>query len=87
IRKHPRAILVAMGLRVAENGGSYIFLAFSLVYGKFIGIPGPVMLAGVMVSMTVELVTMLLWGRLSDRIGRKPVYLIGAVGLMVVAFP
>lgn len=45
------------------------------------------MLAGVMVSMTVELVTMLLWGRLSDRIGRKPVYLIGAVGLIAVAFP
>lgn len=87
IRKHPRAILVAMGLRVAENGGSYIFLAFSLVYGKFIGVPGAVMLAGVMVSMSVELVTMLLWGRLSDRIGRKPVYLIGAVGLIVVAFP
>ena len=87
IRKHPRAILVAMGLRVAENGGSYIFLAFSLVYGKFIGVPGTVMLAGVMVSMTVELVTMLLWGRLSDRIGRKPVYLIGAVGLIAVAFP
>lgn len=87
IRKHPRAILVAMGLRVAENGGSYIFLAFSLVYGKFIGVPGAVMLAGVMVSMTVELVTMLLWGRLSDRIGRKPVYLIGAVGLIAVAFP
>ncbi|QGZ65006.1 MFS transporter [Paraburkholderia acidisoli] len=87
IRKHPRAILVAMGLRVAENGGSYIFLAFSLVYGKFLGVPGPVMLAGVMVSMMVELVTMLLWGRLSDRIGRKPVYLIGAIGLIVVAFP
>ncbi|MCG5072675.1 MFS transporter [Paraburkholderia tagetis] len=87
IRKHPRAILVAMGLRVAENGGSYIFLAFSLVYGKFIGVPGAVMLAGVMVSMTVELGAMLLWGRLSDRIGRKPVYLIGAVGLIVVAFP
>jgi MFS transporter, MHS family, shikimate and dehydroshikimate transport protein len=87
IRRHPKAILVAMGLRVAENGGSYIFLAFSLVYGKFIGIPGSVMLAGVMVSMTVELGAMLLWGRLSDRIGRKPVYLIGALGLIAVAFP
>jgi MFS transporter, MHS family, shikimate and dehydroshikimate transport protein len=87
IRRHPRAILIAMGLRVAENGGSYIFLAFSLVYGKFIGIPSSVMLAGVMVSMTVELAMMLFWGHLSDRIGRKPVYMVGAVGLMVVAFP
>lgn len=87
IRRHPKAILIAMGLRVAENGGSYIFLAFSLVYGKFIGIPSAVMLAGVMVSMTVELAMMLFWGYMSDRLGRKPVYMIGAVGLIVVAFP
>jgi MFS family permease len=87
IRRHPKEVLMAMGLRVAENGGSYIFLAFSLVYGKFIGVPGQIMLAGVMVSMTVELFTMLLWGTLSDRIGRKPVYMIGAVGLIIVAFP
>lgn len=87
IRQHPKEILMAMGLRVAENGGSYIFLAFALVYGKFIGVPSEIILAGVMVSMCVELVTMLLWGRLSDRIGRKPVYMIGALGLVIVAFP
>ncbi|MFB9121847.1 MFS transporter [Paraburkholderia dipogonis] len=87
IRRHPKELLIAMGLRVAENGGSYIFLAFSLVYGKFIGVPSSVMLAGVMVSMTVELGMMLLWGRLSDRIGRKPVYMIGAAGLIVIALP
>ena len=87
VRRYPRQILMAMGLRVAENGGSYIFLAFSLVYGKFIGIPTSILLAGVMVSMLVELGAMILWGRLSDRIGRKPVYMIGALGLMVVAFP
>ena len=87
IRQHPREILMAMGLRVAENGGSYIVLAFSLVYGKFIGVSNKVMLAGVIVSMTVELGTMLLWGRLSDRIGRKPVYMIGAAGFVVIAFP
>jgi MHS family shikimate/dehydroshikimate transporter-like MFS transporter len=87
IRQHPKEILMAMGLRVAENGGSYIVLAFSLVYGKFIGVSNKVMLAGVIVSMTVELGTMLLWGRLSDRIGRKPVYMIGAAGFVVIAFP
>ncbi|MFM0624719.1 MFS transporter [Paraburkholderia xenovorans] len=87
IRKHPKEILMAMGLRVAENGGSYIVLAFSLVYGKFIGVPNQIMLAGVIVSMTLELGTMLLWGRLSDRIGRKPVYMIGAAGFVLIAFP
>ncbi|SAK75778.1 MFS transporter [Caballeronia temeraria] len=87
IRKHPREILLAMGLRVAENGGSYIMLAFALAYGKFIGVSSQVMLAGVIVSMSVELFAMLLWGRLSDRVGRKPVYLIGALGLVAIAFP
>jgi MHS family shikimate/dehydroshikimate transporter-like MFS transporter len=87
IRMHPKEILMAMGLRVAENGGSYIVLAFSLVYGKFIGVPNQVMLAGVIVSMTVELGMMLVWGRLSDRIGRKPVYMIGAAGFVLIAFP
>ncbi|CAE6795506.1 Fosfomycin resistance protein AbaF [Paraburkholderia haematera] len=87
ICKHPREILMAMGLRVAENGGSYIVIAFSLVYGKFVGVPNQIMLAGLIVSMLVELCTMLMWGRLSNRIGRKPVYMIGAVGLVVIAFP
>ena len=46
LRKHPREVLMAMGLRVAENGGSYLMLAFALVYGKFLGVPNSVMLAG-----------------------------------------
>ncbi|KVD87294.1 MFS transporter [Burkholderia sp. ABCPW 14] len=87
LKRHPKEVLLAMGLRVAENGSAYVFLAFSLVYGKFIGIPNQVMLTGVMCAMVVEMAAMLGWGRLSDRIGRKPVYLIGAAGLVAAAFP
>lgn len=87
LRKHPKQVLQAMGLRVAENGGTYIFLSFVLVYGKTIGVPVSVMLGGVMLAMLLELVTIVLWGRLSDVIGRRPVYMIGALGLVVIAFP
>lgn len=87
IRRHPKEILLAMGLRFAENGGAYIFLAFSLVYGKFIGISGSVMLSAVMLAMIVEMFAMLGWGKLSDRIGRKPVYMFGALALIAMAFP
>jgi MFS transporter, MHS family, shikimate and dehydroshikimate transport protein len=87
IKRHPKEILIAMGLRVAENGGAYIFLAFSLVYGKFAGISNSVMLTGVMIAMVIEMGAMLAWGKLSDRIGRKPVYMIGAVSLALMAFP
>ncbi|NPT42981.1 MFS transporter [Paraburkholderia sp. 1N] len=87
LRNHPKQVLQAMGLRVAENGGTYIFLSFVLVYGKTIGVPVSVMLGGVMIAMLIELVTIVLWGRLSDVIGRRPVYMIGALGLVVIAFP
>lgn len=86
IVRHPREMFMAMGLRVAEHGGTYIVFAFSLAYGKFIGVPDSTMLAGMVLSASVELVTTVLWGRLSDRVGRKPVYMIGAVGLIVIAF-
>lgn len=87
LRKHPREILMAMGLRVAENGGSYIVVAFALVYGKFTGVSNQVMLGGLIVSMIAELFTIPLWGRLSDHWGRKPVYMIGAMGFVMMAFP
>jgi metabolite-proton symporter len=87
VRRHPREILLAMGLRVAENGGSYIFLAFALAYGKFAGVAQDVMLLGVMVSMTLGLGTMVMFGHLSDRFGRRPIFLAGALGMVAVAFP
>lgn len=86
-KEHPKGMLVGMGLRIAESGGSYIFLAFSLAYGKYIGVSNTVMLAGVMISMTLALPAMIAYGALSDRIGRRPVYLMGTLGLMIVAFP
>lgn len=87
LKRHPREILLAMGLRVAENGGSYIFLAFALAYGKFIGVAQDVMLLGVMLSMTLGLASMVWFGHLSDRYGRRPIFLFGAVGMLLAAFP
>ncbi|WP_251864971.1 MFS transporter [Achromobacter sp. Marseille-Q4962] len=86
-RRYPREVFTAMGLRVAENGGSYIFLAFALAYGKFLGISSDLMLGGVLLSMFVELGTLVWFGHLSDRIGRRAVYLLGSAGLMAAAFP
>ncbi|OIS92769.1 MFS transporter [Brucella cytisi] len=87
LRRHPREVLLAMGLRVAENGGSYIFLAFALAYGKFVGADQGTMLLGVILSMSVALGTMVFFGHLSDKIGRRPVFMFGAIGIICVAFP
>src|SRR5436190_1317074 len=42
LRRHPRAVLVSFGARIAENGGSYIFLTFVLAYASKIGIASDV---------------------------------------------
>ncbi|MEG5262949.1 MFS transporter [Pseudomonas sp. JDS28PS106] len=87
LREHPKAVLQAMGLRLAENGGAYIFLSFAMAYAKFTGLSTQVVLVGVMIAMVLEAFTILFWGWLSDVIGRRAVYAIGSVGLVLFAFP
>jgi MHS family shikimate/dehydroshikimate transporter-like MFS transporter len=87
ITTHPKEILVGMGLRVAENGGIYLFLTFSLVYAQFKGVDPSLMLFGLVIAMSVNFGMNLFFGRLSDKIGRRPVYTFGAVCLMLLAFP
>jgi MHS family shikimate/dehydroshikimate transporter-like MFS transporter len=87
LRKYPRQVLTAMGLRVAENGASYIYVAFSLGYGKFIGAPADVMLLAMIASFVLQLPLILGFGALADRIGTKPIYLFGSISLMLIAFP
>ncbi|MEU6113425.1 MFS transporter [Streptomyces sp. NPDC047117] len=87
LRTHPRAVLIAFGARIAENGALYIFLTFSLSYADTIGLDGGVVLAAVMVGMLCESFAMPAFGALSDRIGRRPVYLGGAVGVILWAYP
>ncbi|MEU6389170.1 MFS transporter [Streptomyces sp. NPDC046939] len=87
LRTHPRAILVTAGARMAENGASYVFLVFSLAYGKHIGVGNGLLLTGIIVANVVEGASMVGFGALSDRIGRRPVYMAGAATLVAFAFP
>lgn len=86
-RNHRKALLQAMGLRIAENGSAYLFLAFTVAYAKFTGLDTQLVLASVMVAMIVEAFSLVFWGWLSDRIGRRLVYAFGSVSLMLFAFP
>jgi MFS family permease len=88
IRTQWRGVLLAMGARMAENASYYFFTVFSLSYAtQYLGLPRNVALSGVLVGGVVHLVAMILFGALSDRVGRRPVYLGGAFGLAVLAFP
>jgi MHS family shikimate/dehydroshikimate transporter-like MFS transporter len=88
IREHPRNVLLAMGARFAENAFFYIFTVLVLSYGsQQLGMGKPGLLNAVMLGSAVQLVAIPAFGALSDRFGRRPVYLGGTVFLLLFAFP
>jgi MHS family shikimate/dehydroshikimate transporter-like MFS transporter len=88
IKTQPREVLVAMGMRIAENGIFYVYTVFVLAYGEeTLKLGKSTMLTGVALAAAVGLMTIPLWGRLSDRFGRKPMYMAGAVFSLLFCFP
>lgn len=88
VRRHPRNVLLAMGARFAENAFFYIFSAQVLSYGtKQLGLPKSVFLNAVLAASAAQLIAIPLFGALSDKVGRRPVYLGGALFLACFAFP
>ncbi|MGW7135594.1 MFS transporter [Streptomyces xanthophaeus] len=82
-----RQVLTAIGTRLGENISYYIITAFLLVYVTVhLELPKSDALNAVLIGSAVHFVTIPLWGALSDRIGRRPVTLIGAVGMIGWAF-
>ncbi|ALL69464.1 Permeases of the major facilitator superfamily (plasmid) [Paraburkholderia caribensis MBA4] len=87
LRRCPRQVLTVFGLRFGEGGASYIFFAFSIAYGQFLGVKSTWILGGLTLSMLLMIPVSLLMGHLTDKIGRKPVYLAGAIAMVLVAYP
>ncbi|MBV2362625.1 MFS transporter [Streptomonospora nanhaiensis] len=89
LRRHWREVLVAMGVRLAENISYYVITAFILVYAvEEAGVERGTVLNALLVASAVQLVVVPIWGALSDRLGRRPVIAFGAVstGLWAFAF-
>ncbi|MFC5790073.1 MFS transporter [Agromyces tardus] len=80
IKRYPRGVITAMGLRVAENILYYVVVTFSIVYLTQVVKEGTANTLLLLVGAhLVHFLVIPQWGRLSDRIGRRPVYAIGAV--------
>jgi metabolite-proton symporter len=83
-RRYPREVFTAMGARFAENVSYYIFTIVIVTYltkSEFHTLSNSFVLNAVLIGAAVHLVTIPIWGALSDRFGRKPIYLLGAAGV------
>jgi metabolite-proton symporter len=88
LKRHPRNFMVVLGARLAENGLGYLFPVFGLSYViNTLGVPKADALSALMLAFVIELFTIVGFAALSDRVGRRPVYMFGALAGIVWAFP
>ena len=88
IRSQPREILTSALVRMSEQAPFYLLITFVLTYGtKKLGLARGNLLDYTLVAAAVGLISVPLFGHLSDRLGRRLTYGVGIVGTAVYAFP
>ncbi len=88
LQDHRRSVLLAMGARLAENAFFYIFTVWILSFAtQRLGMQKSTLLNGVLLGSAVQLIAIPYFGALSDRRGRKPVYIGGTCFLLAFTFP
>jgi MFS family permease len=87
IKKHPRGLLIAMGARIGTDVAYYTFSSYILVYlVDDLRLPKAIGLDAVLLGSAGQLLLIPLFGALSDRLGRRPVYAVGAVSAAAWSF-
>lgn len=88
LRHQPRAVLTSAFVRMSEQASYHLFITFVLTCGtQKLGLPRGDLLNDTLVAAAVGLITVPLFGHLSDRFGRRLVYGIGICRTGLFAFP
>jgi MFS family permease len=87
IKKQPKEIILSALLRTSEQAPFYIFTVFIFAYGvTTLKLHRDLILWAVIVASCVSFISIPLSGHISDRIGRKRMYLIGVATVAVFGF-
>ena len=87
IKQHPKEIILSALIRLSEQAPFYIFTAFVFAYGTgTLKLPRDLILTAVLAASLVSFFTIPIAGHISDKIGRRRMYLIGVVTMAVYGF-
>jgi MHS family shikimate/dehydroshikimate transporter-like MFS transporter len=88
IVRNPRSFLVAIGLKISEVSWVYILTIFAVMYGTTkLGLSKQLLLNAIVIAALVEVITIPLFGWLSDIYGRRALYFAGTLFTVLFAFP
>jgi MHS family shikimate/dehydroshikimate transporter-like MFS transporter len=84
----PRSLLLGIGLKITEVALSYVLTVFVVSYAvNNMGVPRGVIMNAVLIATTIMVVTLPLFGYISDIIGRRRIYIIGGLITIVLSWP
>jgi MFS family permease len=87
LKRYRRGVFTAMGLRLGENTMYYLVVTFSITYLKVhVHADTKAILWWLLVAHAVHFAVIPLFGYLSDRFGRRPIYFVGAVSACTWGF-
>lgn len=88
LKTHWREVLIAIGAKVVETAPFYIFGTFVVSYAtSYLGFSNTAVLNSVMIATIITTILIPIMGSISDKIGRKPLYIFGTIMMILYAFP